>query len=63
MMFWGLYVWPRYNWTLAERRRAVARRLRDLAAPVLRVPRWMSDATNAVATSSALLFELFRSGR
>jgi len=62
-MMWGFYVVLSYDWTLADRRRALVRRLRDAAELVLRVPRWMSDATNVVATSSALLCELFRSRR
>jgi hypothetical protein len=40
-MMWGFYAWPRYDWTLSDRRRALARRLRDLAVPVRRIPRWM----------------------
>jgi len=62
-MMWGFYAWPRFDLGLGDRRRALVGRLRDLAEPVLRVPRWISDATNAMATSFALLFGLFRADR
>jgi hypothetical protein len=62
-MMWGFYGWPCIGLSLGDRRRALVGRLRDLAEPVLRVPRWLSDARNAVMTASALLVELFRSDR
>ncbi len=62
-MLWGFYFWPRYDWTLSERRRALVERLRDLAEPALRIPRRVLEATNTMATSSALLLALFRTGR
>jgi len=58
-MMWGLYLWPCCDLGLGDLGRALAR-LRDLAEPALRIPRWISDARNAVATWWALLFEVFQ---
>jgi hypothetical protein len=57
---WGLYPWPRCDLGLDDRRRALVRRLRALAEPALRVPRWVSAVQDAAATSSALLRELLK---
>jgi hypothetical protein len=57
-MMWGFYLWPRYDWTLSDRRQALARRLCDVVDPALRVVRGSADVIRAVTTSSALLVEL-----
>lgn len=41
-MMWGVYLWPRYDWTLRDRREDVVRRLRDLGEPAWRVRDWMA---------------------
>jgi len=58
-MMWGFYLWPRYDWTLSDRRQALARRLCDVVEPVLRAVRGSADVVRAATTSSALLFGLF----
>lgn len=60
-MMWGFYVWTRFDLGVCDRCHATVRRLRDLAEPVVRVHRWISDVTNAVVTASALLVELLKS--
>jgi len=62
-MVWGFYVWPRCDLGLDDRCRALVRQLRDLAEPVVRIHRWISEVMNAMAALSALLVELFRSAR
>jgi hypothetical protein len=62
-MMWGFYLWPGCGLGLIDRRRALVERLRDLAEPALRIPRRVFEATNTMATSSALLLALFRTGR
>jgi hypothetical protein len=57
-MMWGFYLWPRYDWTLSDRRQALARRLCEVVEPALRVVRESADVVRAVTTSSALLVEL-----
>jgi hypothetical protein len=59
---WGFYLWPGCGLRLSERRRALVERLRDLAEPALRTPRRVLAAANAMATSSATLLALFRTG-
>jgi hypothetical protein len=61
-MLWGVYPWPHCNLDLGDRRRALDRRLRDLAEPALRTPRRVLEAANAMVTSSATLLALFRTG-
>jgi hypothetical protein len=62
-MHWGFYLWPRYDWTLSDRRQALARRLCDVVEPALRVVRRSADNMRAVTTSSALLVELLMGWR
>jgi hypothetical protein len=62
-MRWGFYLWPGCGPGLSDIRRALVERLRDLAEPALRTPRRVFEATNAMATSSAMLLALFRTGR
>ena len=57
-MHWGFYLWPRYDWTLSDRRQALARRLRDVVEPALRAVRESADVMRAATTYSALLFGL-----
>ncbi len=57
-MMWGFYLWPRYDWTLSDRRQALARRLCDVVEPALRVVRESADVMLAATTYSALLFGL-----
>lgn len=59
-MMSGFYLWPRCDLGLGDRGRALAGRLRDLVEPVIQVPRCLSDARYAVATSAALLRELLK---
>lgn len=55
---WGFYLWPRYDWTLSDRRQALARRLCEVVEPALRVVRRSADVVRAATASSVLLVGL-----
>ena len=42
-MMWGFYLWPRYDWTLSDRRQAAVRKLSDLGDHAWRVRYWMAS--------------------